>query len=89
MTITTPRSSPLNRSSPCASTKRFSLQRLVVMVLLSSSPASCARNYATPDVRPLITSLRSITHKTSVIDEATSLQVSYTTCCVSERAAAL
>ena len=67
MTITTPRSSPLNRSSPCASAKRSSLQRLVVMVLLSSSPASCVRNYATRDVRPLITSLSSITHKTGVI----------------------
>ena len=67
MTTTTPRSSPLNRSSPCASAKRSSLQRLVVMVLLSSSPASCVSSYATRDVRPLITSLSSITYKTGVI----------------------
>ena len=67
MTTARLRSSPLNRSPAGASAKRSSLHELVAMVLLFFSPASCVRNYATPDVRPLITSLSSITHKTGVI----------------------
>ena len=67
MTTARLRSSPLNRSPAGASAKRSSLHELVAMVLLFFSPASCVRNYATPDVRPLITSLSSIAYKTGVI----------------------
>ena len=51
MTTARLRSSPLNRFPAGASAKRSSLHELVAMVLLFFSPASCVRNYATPDVR--------------------------------------
>lgn len=68
MTLRKSRSSPLDRSSWCASRKRFSLHRLVAMVLLYSPLASCATKAAARDVRPQITSLSQIRYKESVID---------------------
>ena len=61
------RSSLLDRSLCCSSIKRFSLPRLAGLVLLFSPLATCARIQPARDVRPLITSLSSITHKTGVI----------------------
>jgi hypothetical protein len=68
MTLRKSRSSPLDRSSWCASRKRFSLHRLVAMVLLFSPLASCGTKPAARDVRPQIASLSQIKYKESVID---------------------
>ena len=68
MTLQKSRSSPLDRSSWCASRKRFSLHRLVAMVLLFSPLASCGTKPAARDVRPQIASLSQIKYKESVID---------------------
>ena len=72
MTSPKSRSSPLDLSSSTASAKRISLPLLAAIILLYLPLASSMRKTAPPDVRPLITQRRAITHQDAVIDVLTA-----------------